>query len=206
MSWQKRVCDVVLACVLAVILAVPMMVILAVLLIRQGRPLFYVSERMKGPDQAFALWKLRTMAVATDDGQATGGHKAGLITPAGKWLRETRFDEVPQLWNILRGDMSFVGPRPPLRAYVERFPAVYDAVLQSRPGVTGLATLKFHQHEARLMAQCASAAESDRIYAQRCVPTKARLDLIYQRHQSIAFDLALMAGTVGVILGRKGNC
>ena len=80
MSWQKRVCDVVLACVLAVILAVPMMVILAVLLIRQGRPLFYVSERMKGPDQAFALWKLRTMAVATDDGQATGGHKAGLIT------------------------------------------------------------------------------------------------------------------------------
>jgi lipopolysaccharide/colanic/teichoic acid biosynthesis glycosyltransferase len=145
------------------------------------------------------------MTVEKDDGRATGGHKAGRVTATGKWLRETRLDEVPQLWNILRGDMSFVGPRPPLRAYVERFPAVYQAVLRSRPGVTGLATLKFHRREARLMSQCVSAAESDRIYTQRCVPTKARLDLIYQRHQSLLFDLALMIGTVGAMMGRKRN-
>ena len=98
----------------------------------------------------------------------------------GRFLRRSRLDEVPQLWNVLKGDMSFVGPRPPLRLYVERFPELYAKVLQSRPGVTGLATLVFHRHEEKLLAACRSAAETDAVYARRCVPRKARIDLIYQ--------------------------
>lgn len=205
MSVQKRSLDITLAVVLMVICALPLAAILLWLLVRQGRPLFHVSERMKGPEESFSLWKLRTMAVAPDDGKATGGHKESRITPTGKWLRETRLDEVPQLWNILRGDMSFVGPRPPLRTYVERFPALYQKVLQSRPGVTGLATLSFHRREAQLMARCQTADEADRVYARACVPRKARLDLIYQRHQSLAFDLVLMARTLAVLRRRAGK-
>ncbi len=111
-------------------------------------------------------------------------------------LRRTRLDELPQLWNILRGDMSFVGPRPPLRMYVERFPGLYAQVLRSRPGVTGLATLVFHRREAELLRGCRSAEETDTVYVRRCVPVKARLDLIYQRRRNVCFDLAILGRTI----------
>ena len=113
----------------------------------------------------------------------------------GRMLRKTRADEIPQLWNVLRGDMSFVGPRPPLRIYVERFPELYREVLKSRPGITGLATITYHRHEERLLAQCMSADETDRVYAQRCVPAKAKIDIIYQKHSSICFDVVIMTKT-----------
>ncbi|MGV8954845.1 MAG: sugar transferase, partial [Cypionkella sp.] len=99
-------------------------------------------------------------------------------------------------WNVLRGDISFVGPRPPLRQYVDRFPAIYAAVLQSRPGITGLATLIYHAHEERLLQRSQSPADTDAIYARACVPRKARLDLIYQRRQSLWLDACLMLKTV----------
>src|SRR5690606_28666329 len=103
-----------------------------------------------------------------------------------------RLDEVPQLWNVLKGDMSFVGPRPPLRVYVERFPDLYAQVLRSRPGVTGLASLHFHRHEEWILARCATPEDTDAAYARRCVPRKARLDLIYQRRRNLCLDMALM--------------
>ena len=109
---------------------------------------------------------------------------------------------MPQLWNILRGDLSFVGPRPPLRQYVDRFPALYGRVLQSRPGVTGLATLVYHGHEERLLARCADAAETDAVYGRACVPRKARLDLIYAAQRSLCFDLVLIVRTAARVLGR----
>jgi lipopolysaccharide/colanic/teichoic acid biosynthesis glycosyltransferase len=181
MTLGKRLVDLVLALALMAVLALPFGLLVLALLLRDGRPVFYVAERMRGPGRPFALWKLRTMAVAPPEAGVSGGNKAGRITRAGRFLRRTRLDEVPQLWNVLRGDMSFVGPRPPLRIYVERFPALYARVLQSRPGITGLATLTFHRHEEALLARCRTAEETDAVYARRCVPRKARIDLIYQR-------------------------
>ena len=99
--------------------------------------------------------------------------------------------------------MSFVGPRPPLREYVERFPELYAEVLKSRPGVTGLATIRFHKHEDRLLARCQTAAETDRIYTRICVPRKARLDLIYQRNQSTCYDFDLVFQTIGNLFRRR---
>ena len=100
------------------------------------------------------------------------------------------------MFNILKGDISFVGPRPPLRMYVERFPGLYSEVLKSRPGVTGLATLVYHGYEERMLARCRSAEETDRVYSRRCVPAKGRLDIIYRRNQSLCYDLRLMFATV----------
>jgi len=137
---------------------------------------------------------MRPAAVGNDG--VSGGDKADRITRTGRFLRRTRLDEVPQLWNVLRGDMSFVGPRPPLRVYVERFPQLYAQVLQSRPGITGLATLACHRHEERLLARCHSPAETDAVYARRCVPRKAALDLLYQRRSTICLDLLLMIRTL----------
>lgn len=195
MTPQKRLLDLILALLIAAVLAVPFVVLVLVLLVREGRPVFYVSERMRAPDRPFQLWKLRTMTVVPADSGVSGGDKSARITATGRFLRRTRLDEIPQLWNVLRGDMSFVGPRPPLRAYVERFPQIYGQVLKSRPGITGLATLRYHAHEERLIAACRTAAETDAVYSGRCVPRKAALDLIYQRHQSLCFDLRLIIET-----------
>jgi len=118
----------------------------------------------------------------------------------GARLRIRRLDEFPQLWNILKGDMSFVGPRPPLPEYVLRFPNVYGRILKNRPGVTGLATVRFHKHEARLLARCRTAKETDVVYARNCVPRKARLDMIYQRHQSVTYDILLILETLTTLL------
>ena len=205
MTWRKRFLDLVFAALLAVVLAPLLAGLLVWLWARQGRPLFYVAERMKGVDRPFHLWKLRTMTVAGDDAGVSGGDKAGRITPAGAWLRRRRLDELPQLWNILRGDLSFVGPRPPLREYVERFPELYAEVLQSRPGVTGLASLVYHRHEEALLARCATPQETDAVYVRNCIPRKARLDLIYRRHQNVCFDFDLVFQTIGTLVARSGR-
>jgi len=151
MTWSKRLFDLTAALALTALL-LPLIVILTlVILIREGRPVLYISERMRTEDIPFQLWKYRTMTVVDQDSGVSGGDKATRITPTGAFLRRYRLDEIPQLWNILRGDISFVGPRPPLRRYVEIFPELYRDVLQSRPGITGLATILFHRHEENIL-------------------------------------------------------
>lgn len=203
MTLSKRLFDLALALVLLLLLAVPFAILLVVLLVAEGRPIFYVAERMKAPNQPFRLWKLRTMTVVARDSGVSGGDKSARVTRMGLLLRRARLDEIPQLWNVIRGDMSFVGPRPPLRLYVERFPDLYARVLQSRPGITGLASLHFHAHEEWLLAQCRDSAETDAVYSRRCVPRKAKLDLIYQKQRSFCYDLQLIAETGRRVLFRK---
>ena len=202
MTWRKRIFDLFFASLLLVILGPVLIGLLIWLLIKEGRPLFYVAERMNGVDRPFQLWKLRTMTVVDEDSGVSGGDKAARITETGAWLRSKRLDEFPQLWNILRGDLSFVGPRPPLRQYVERYPELYGRVLKSRPGVTGLASIVYHKHVAALLERCMTPEETDRIYSEICVPAKARLDLIYQRHQNTCYDFALVFETIGNLFRR----
>jgi len=192
----KRLFDIMVALAIAIVLLPLIAFVSLLILLRDGRPVFYVSERMKAPGQGFALLKFRTMHPDKKDMGATGAHKNSRITKTGWVLRKSRIDEIPQLWNILVGDMSFVGPRPPLRRYVEKFPELYSKVLQNRPGVTGLASVYFHNHEERLLKNATNADESEEIYCRNCVPRKARLDLIYQEKQNLCMDILLMLKTV----------
>jgi lipopolysaccharide/colanic/teichoic acid biosynthesis glycosyltransferase len=200
MTLAKRSFDILFALMLLPLLAPVIALIAVAILVTEGRPVFYVAERMRCPAQPFALWKFRTMTTVDTDTGVSGGDKTARITRIGRLLRRTRADELPQLWNILKGDMSFVGPRPPLRQYVERFPEIYSEVLKSRPGVTGLASMVYHRHEERILAGCGTPEQTDAAYCRRCVPAKARLDLIYQRHQSVCFDMKLIWQTVARIL------
>lgn len=202
MTPAKRALDIGLALLLIGLLALPFLAVLVLLALTEGRPLFYVSERMQTPTKGFSLIKLRTMRPSPENTGVTGGDKSDRIPPVYRGLRKSRFDEIPQLWNVLRGEMSFVGPRPPLRTYVMAFPDLYAQVLRNRPGITGLASVRFHAHEERILAATRSAAETDRVYRTRCVPRKARLDLIYQRHQTLCFDLALIWETAARIFRR----
>lgn len=196
MTLSKRMFDLLAALILLLILWPLALGLSLWILLRDGRPVLYLSERMKSPDQGFQLWKFRTMTVADRDEGVSGGHKASRITRTGAFLRKYRLDEIPQLWNVLRGDISFVGPRPPLRRYVEQFPQLYAQVLRSRPGITGMATLVYHRHEEKLLAECGDAAQTEDVYRRRCVPQKARLDLIYQKRRTLCLDVVLMLKTV----------
>ena len=195
----KRITDIAVASVLLPV-AVPVMAILAmILLVLQGRPVFHISCRCTAPGRTFGLIKFRTMTVAQNDSGASGGDKAARITPLGHWLRAHRLDELPQLINVLRGELSLIGPRAPLPEYVDRFPDLYARVLRNRPGLTGLATVVFHRHESRLLSVCRTATDTDAVYARRCIPRKARLDLIYQRRRSVMLDLWILARTLRVV-------
>ena len=205
MTPGKRLLDLSLTVPTAMI-ALPLLVLIAlVLLIREGRPIFYVSERMKTHDTPFKLYKFRTMRPAPPgaEGGVTGGDKSDRMSDFHRALRKSRLDELPQLWNVIRGDMSLVGPRPPLKGYVDDYPEIYREVLTCRPGVTGLASLVFHGHEENLLRTCKTAQETDEVYRRRCIPRKARLDLIYKSNQSVCGDILLIVRTARGVLLRK---
>lgn len=209
MTPAKRAMDIICAAGLLILLSPLILGVALAILIKDGRPVLYLSERMTTPDRAFQLWKFRTMRPDPGDRGVSGGDKTSRITRTGGFLRRKRLDELPQLVNILKGDISFVGPRPPLRRYVEMFPDLYAEVLQSRPGVTGLATLAFHKREEALLAPCETPEQTEEVYCRRCVPRKARLDLIYAQDRSVCSDFRLMFATVfkriSLHPGRSGN-
>ncbi|GAA6189121.1 sugar transferase [Litorivita sp. NS0012-18] len=196
MPASKRAMDLFWALVLAVLLGPLILAVALAVLLLDGRPVLYIAPRMRTLDHEFGLWKFRTMRADPADSGVSGGDKSHRITRSGAFLRRYRLDELPQLWNIARGDISFVGPRPPLRRYVEQFPALYAQVLRARPGVTGLATLAFHAREEALLAPCKTAQETEEVYTRRCIPAKARLDLIYQARRSNCWDHWLILATV----------
>lgn len=196
MTVGRRIMDLGWALFLLLLLWPLMAVLAALILIRDGRPVLYLSERMRSPTEGFQLWKFRTMTNVAADSGVSGGDKAHRITKTGAFMRRYRLDELPQLFNILRGDIGFVGPRPPLRRYVERFPKIYGEVLKDRPGVTGLATLVYHRTEERLLAACATPEETEAVYEQRCIPKKAQLDLIYARNRTLCSDQWITIATV----------
>ena len=198
----QRIFDIVLA-VLLLPLVVPACVIFgAGVLIFDGRPILHLSERMKAPGERFCLYKLRSMRVGTRGKGVLGGDRLHQVTRFGQFLRRSRMDELPQIFNILKGDMSFVGPRPPEPMYVERCPDLYARVLRCRPGVTGLATLVFHPREEGLLRKCRTPEETDRVYMKVCVPRKARLDLMWQRKRSVRGDLWIIWRTITRVLKR----
>lgn len=179
------------------ILLSPLILYVAFLVWRNdGWPIIYKSERMRSPDRAFQLWKFRTMKRDPSDSGVTGPSKAARITPTGAWLRRKRLDELPQLWNILRGEMGFVGPRAPLRRYVDKYPEIYAEVLKERPGVTGLASMAYHRTEEGLLSETTTAEETEEVYCRRCIPRKARLDIIYAKRRNPCTDQRLMWATV----------
>ena len=203
MTPGKRIFDILFSIYLMMFLA-PVIVVVTWKVWRQGDgPILYGSERMRTPTQGFTLWKFRTMSADPEDTGVTGGHKVARITPLGHALRRRRLDELPQLWNILKGDVSFVGPRPPLRRYVEMYPELYREVLKSRPGVTGLASLIYAPHEARVLAATSTPAETEAVYARICIPRKAMLDLLYQRHRSFWMDVKLISWTTAKFFPRR---
>ena len=124
------------------------------------------------------------------------------ITRVGRLLRKTKIDELPQLFNVLKGDMSLVGPRPEARRYVEMFRADYEEILRVRPGITDLASLKYRD-EAAILGR---ASDPEREYVERILPEKIRLAKQYVARASFSLDVAIIANTLwSIVADRLGR-
>jgi lipopolysaccharide/colanic/teichoic acid biosynthesis glycosyltransferase len=193
----KRLCDIVVALlVLLALLPVFLTVALAIELDSEG-PVFFKQQRIGRGFRPFFIYKFRTMVRNAPKlgGPITVGDDPR-VTRAGRFLRRFKIDELPQLINVLKGDMSLVGPRPELREYVDAFRGDYEQILAIRPGLTDLASLKFID-EAGLLAQ---ATDPERAYRECVLPEKLALAKQYVRDQSLQLDFLLLARTVRGIL------
>jgi lipopolysaccharide/colanic/teichoic acid biosynthesis glycosyltransferase len=195
---MKRVFDIVVA-LGGLVCLFPLFLIVGVLIkLDSTGPIFYRQERMGKNFRPFWIYKFRTMREAPGGPLLTAGQDPR-ITRIGWFLRKTKFDEVPQLINVLKGDMSLVGPRPEVRRYVELFRRDYEEILKIRPGVTDIASLKY-QDEAKLLGECKNPEEE---YVKRILPDKIRLAEEYASRSSFFFDLGLILKTVPKLFGFK---
>ena len=190
---MKRGFDIVVS-LTALILLIPLIVIAATIIkLDSEGPVFFKQERIGKGFRPFWIYKFRTMRKpANGNGsQVTVGNDPR-ITRIGWFLRQTKIDELPQLINILRGEMSFVGPRPEVPQYVQLFQQEYREILTVRPGLTDLASLKYRD-EAALLAQSENPEEE---YRMRVLPDKIELAKDYLRQASLLFDLKIIFKTL----------
>ena len=191
----KRVLDLVLAVPAGILLSFVLFPIaIAVKLDSQG-PALYRGRRVGRFGQAFYLLKFRTMVTGADrNGPLVTASGDPRITRLGRFLRRTKLDELPGLWNVVKGDMSLVGPRPENEQSVALYSPEQRKILSIRPGITGLATLKY-RHEETLLAAATNLEEA----YFRVMQDKLQLDLEYMKRQSIWLDLNILWKTVVVL-------
>lgn len=181
----KRILDIAIASLALLLLAVPMLVIIVLKLIfDQGEPIFFTQIRIGQNGKSFRIFKFRTMKVSAPKNLPTGSVSTEYITPLGYWLRRLSLDELPQLFNVLRGEMSIIGPRPLLWNENEvRFLRKYYGIYAVKPGITGWA----------------------QINGRDLVDTleKVRLDREYVKNVSFLFDCRIFFGSVLYVLRQK---
>ena len=190
---MKRVFDIVVA-FLGLSLLLPLLLLVAFLIkLDSPGPIFFKQERMGKGFRPFLIYKFRTMV---QDAPGKGGSITvgadSRITRLGRILRKTKIDELPQLFNILRGEMSFVGPRPEVPQYVELFRRDYEEILNVLPGITDLASLKYRD-EAEVLRHAENPEEE---YVRHVLPDKIRLAKEYRRRSSLFFDMTLIFKTL----------
>ncbi len=176
------------------IIVSPLLLVLAALVkLTSPGPVFYRQTRVGLGFRPFQIIKFRTMVPDADKrGAALTAGRDPRITTVGHFLRKTKLDELPQLINVLRGDMSFVGPRPEVPKYVDAYRDDYQELLSVRPGITDLASLRY-RHESELLGQ---AADPEAMYLKQILPDKIALGKEYIQKQSLMLDLSLMVRTV----------
>lgn len=160
----------------------PLFVIVAIwIVIDNPGPVFYRQQRVSKNNKDFGLLKFRSMRVGADKmSLITIGERDPRITRAGYYIRKYKIDELPQLWNVLVGDMSLVGPRPEVRRYVDVYTDEQKRVLNVRPGITDYASIEY-MDENRLLAQ---AEDPDKTYIEEIIPAKIALNMRYIEHQT----------------------
>lgn len=202
--WLKYLFDR-LVSLLGLIILLPVLVIVAILVKVKmpGGPVFFSQRRVGRNGRLFTMHKFRTMTM-DHGGSSVSVAGESRITPLGAKLRNYKLDELPELWNVLKGDMSFVGPRPDVPGYADALVGEDREVLQLRPGITGPATLKYRDEEdllARVASEGIDGYTDPVKYNDEVIfPDKVRLNRYYLNHYSFWTDIKMIFATV---LGRK---
>jgi len=188
----KRGFDLVASAAGLLILSPVFLVIVVAIRATSPGPAFYRATRIGKDGREFRLYKFRSMVVDADR-QGPGITTAGdsRVTPIGRFLRRSKLDELPQLFNVLKGDMSLVGPRPEDPRYVALYTPEQRAVLTVRPGITSLASVQYRHEEAML-----NGDDWERVYVQEILPNKLAVDLEYIRNATLKTDIALILRTL----------
>ena len=192
MSRGKRALDVAVAAVGLVALS-PLLALLAAAVALDGGPIFFRQERVGRRGRPFRIAKFRTMVPDADRLGApltVAGDRR--ITRVGRVLRAAKLDELPQLWNVLTGEMSLVGPRPEVPRYVALYTEEQARVLALTPGITDPASIRYRHEEAAL----ADSSDPERAYLDVIMPEKIRINLEYAARASVGSDLAVIVETL----------
>lgn len=194
---MKRILDVCCSLLVLTVL-LPFWLLIALLIVLESKGgVFYKQVRVGKDNKDFHLYKFRTMRVGADkEGLLTVGERDNRITRVGYFLRKYKIDEFPQLFNIVKGDMSIVGPRPEVRKYVELYTPEQMRVLSVRPGLTDYASIKY-VHENEVLA---ASENPEQTYIDEVMPAKLELNLQYIKNQSLKEDLKLIFKTFIAIL------
>ena len=187
----KRTFDIVVSLAGLIVLLPVLLVIVVLIKIRMPGPVFFCQQRVGRHGKLFSLVKFRTMLGGLPGGNITvkGDNR---ITPTGAFLRRYKLDELPELWNVLKGDMSFVGPRPDVPGYADRLTGRERRILDIRPGITSPATMKYNNEEEILALQPEPVQYNDHII----YPDKVRINLEYMQRRNIWLDLKIIIFTV----------
>lgn len=197
----KRALDVVAAAGALAVLGLPLLLLALAVRVTSPGPALFRQERVGRGGRRFRIWKLRTMIDgASARGPAVTSSGDPRVTPLGRLLRRSKLDELPQLVNVLLGDMSLVGPRPEVPRYVAAYRPEDLVVLSVRPGITDPASLVFRDEE-RVLARF---ADRERAYVEEILPRKLALARAWVREQSLAVDLGLILRTLVAVV-RPGN-
>ena len=198
MTRAKRTFDLVGAAV-GLMLVSPLLIILALLIkAEDGGPAFFRHQRVGHGGRPFRMWKLRTMAAdAAERGLALTVGRDPRVTRVGAWLRRLKLDELPQLFNVLVGEMTFVGPRPEVPCYVALYDAAERRVLELVPGITDEASIRYIDEAALL----ATTADPERLYVDEIVPEKIRINLAYAARATVWTDVGVIVATLRRLVG-----
>lgn len=193
---SKRALDIVLSLIMIVLLAIPMAVIAVIIKATSKGPVLYKQVRVTKYNREFRIWKFRTMAVGADKaGALVTSANDSRITGIGAKLRKFRLDELPQVFHVLSGKMSFVGTRPEVPRYVEKYSPEMMATLLMPAGITSLASIRF-KDEDTMIGDVSDPDEVDRIYIEEILPLKMEYNLEYISNFGFGQDIKLMFSTV----------
>ncbi len=163
-------------------------------------PIIYSQERVGLNGRIFHLYKFRSMVIDADQiGTSVTTGKDHRVTKIGRVLRKTKLDELPQLWNVLKGDMSFVGPRPDVPEIIDNYNSVMQRILEVRPGITSNVTLHLRNEENLLSL----AKDPDKAYDEIFIPAKVRLAMEHVDRKSFFFDFGILIQTVWALTGGR---
>ncbi len=197
---MKRLFDILFSLIVLAFAAVPFVFIALAIVFDSKGGVFFHQERVGLNGKHFFLHKFRTMRPATEKlGQLTVGTRDPRITGIGYFLRKYKLDELPQLFNILKGEMSVVGPRPEVPKYVAMYNEQQRVVLTVKPGLTDFASIDFVDENALL----SESENPERTYIEEIMPLKLNLNLKYVREMSLMTDLRIIGGTFSAIFLKK---